>query len=134
VSNPYATPQAPVSDAPVQVDGPRGIGGWLILPLIGLFVFPVRVAISLVTDYVPIFRDGIWGNLTTPGSEVYHSLWAPVIIAEIFCNVGFLLFDLALRYLLFAKSHRFPRAFIAFSLARWWWWRPGYRTCWFRSG
>jgi hypothetical protein len=58
----------------------------------------------------------------------------PVIVAEIFCNVGFLLFDLALRYLLFAKSHRFPRAFIAFSLARWWWWRPGYRTCWFRSG
>ena len=107
----------PVSDAPAQVDGPRGIGGWLILPVLGLFVFPVRVLISLVTDYVPIFQDGIWGNLTTPGSEVYHSLWAPVIIAEIFCNVGFLLFDLALLYLLFTKSHRFPVAFIVFTLA-----------------
>jgi len=117
VSNPYATPQAPVGDAPAKVDGPRGIGGWLILPVLGLFVFPVRVLISLVTDYVPIFQDGIWGNLTTPGSEVYHSLWAPVIIAEIFCNVGFLLFDLALLYLLFTKSHRFPVAFIVFTLA-----------------
>src|SRR6185436_1093699 len=53
---------------------PQGIGGWLILPMIGLFVFPVRVAISLATDYAPIFRDGIWGSLTTPGSAVYHSL------------------------------------------------------------
>ena len=98
-------------------EGPRGIGGWLILPMIGLFVFPVRVAISLVTDYAPLFQGGIWGNLTTPGSEVYHPLWAPVIIGEIFCNVGFLLFAAALLYLLFARSHRFPRAFIAFALA-----------------
>jgi hypothetical protein len=117
VSNPYATPQAPVSDAPAKPDGPAGIGGWLILPVIGLFVFPVRVVISLVTDYVPIFQGGIWGNLTTPGSEVYHPLWAPVIIGEIFCNVGFLFFDLALIYLLFTKSHRFPKAFIVFTLA-----------------
>jgi hypothetical protein len=95
---------------------PQGIGGWLILPMIGLFVFPVRVAISLATDYAPIFRDGIWGSLTTPGSAVYHSLWAPVIVGEIFCNVAFLLFDLALLYLLFSKSRRFPMAFIVFAL------------------
>jgi hypothetical protein len=116
VSNPYATPQAPVADA-AKADGPQGIGGWLILPVIGLFVFPVRAAMSFVTDYWPIFQDGIWGNLTTPGSEVYNPLWAPLIVGEIFCNVAFLLFDLALLYLLFARSHRFPKAFIVFALA-----------------
>jgi hypothetical protein len=98
-------------------DGPRGVGGWLILPLLGLFVFPLRVAVSLATDYWPIFRGGIWENLTTPGSAVYHPLWAPVIVGEITCNVGFLLFDLALLYLLFTKSRRFPKAFIVFTLA-----------------
>ncbi len=117
MSNPYATPQAPLGDTPAKPDGPIGIGGWLILPVIGLFVFPVRVLVSLATDYVPIFQDGIWGNLTTRGSEVYHALWAPVIIGEIFCNVGFLLFDLVLLYLLFTKSHRFPKAFIVFTVA-----------------
>lgn len=98
------------------VDGPRGIGGWLILPAIGLFVFPVRVAISLITDYWPLFQGGVWRNLTAPGSEVYHPLWAPVIAVEIAFKAGFVLLDLALLYLLFARSHRFPKAFIAFAL------------------
>jgi hypothetical protein len=81
-----------------------------------LFVFPVRALISLAIDYWPLFQGGIWRTLTTPGSAVYHPLWAPVIIGEIFGNVGFLLFDLALLYLLFSKSHRFPKAFIVFAL------------------
>ena len=116
MSNPYATPQATVADA-AKAEGPQGIGGWLILPVIGLFVFPVRAAMSFATDYWPIFQDGIWGNLTTPGSEVYHPLWAPVIVGEVSFNGAFLLFDLALLYLLFTRSHRFPKAFIAFTLA-----------------
>lgn len=117
MTNPYAAPQAPVGDPPPKADGPRGIGGWLILPVIGLLVFPVRVLISLATDYWPIFQGGIWGNLTTPGTEVYHPLWAPVIVGEIFFNVAFFAFDLVLLYLLFTKSHRFPKAFVAFALS-----------------
>jgi hypothetical protein len=115
VSNPYARPQALVADT-TKTAGPQGIGGWLILPLIGLFVFPVRVVISLISDYWPLFQGGVWGNLTTPGSEVYHPLCAPVIAVEIAFNAGFLLLDLALLYLLFTKSYRFPKAFIAFAL------------------
>ena len=117
MTNPYATPQAPVADAPAKIEGPVGIGGWLILPVIGLFVFPVRVAISMLTDYLPIFRDGVWANLVTPGSEVYHRLWAPVIIGEMAFNLVFLVFDLALLYLLFTKSYRFPKGFIVFAIA-----------------
>src|SRR3954452_14879421 len=38
--NPYAPPESAVTDAPAAVqgpavEGPKGIGGWLILPMIG---------------------------------------------------------------------------------------------------
>jgi hypothetical protein len=100
----------------VKADGPVGIGGWLILPMIGLFIVPLRAVTVLVTDFVPIFHGGAWGSLTTPGGEHYHPLWAPVILYEIACNVGFVAFDLALLVLLFGKSPRFPKAFIVFAV------------------
>jgi len=114
--NPYAPPQSPVADAPPAVAGPKGIGGWLLLPVIGLFVFPVRILISLATEYWPIFENGLWAALTTPGSKAYHPLWGPMLAYEIFFNVAFLVFDLVLLYLLFTKSYRFPKMFIGFAV------------------
>ncbi len=116
MANPYAPPQAAVGDALPAAVGPKGIGGWMILPVIGLFVFPLRVLWSLATQYWPIFRDGIWANLTTPGSASYHPLWGPLLGYEIAFNVGFLVFDVVLLVLLFRKSSRLPKAFIAFAL------------------
>jgi hypothetical protein len=114
--NPYAPPQSPVADAPPAVAGPKGIGGWLLLPVIGLFVFPVRILISLATEYLPIFEKGLWAALTTPGSKAYHPLWGPLLAYEIFFNLAFLVFDLVLLYLLFTKSYRFPKMFIGFAV------------------
>jgi Protein of unknown function (DUF2569) len=114
--NPYAPPQSPVADAPPAVAGPKGIGGWLLLPVIGMFVFPVRCLISLATEYLPIFEKGMWAALTTPGSKAYHPLWGPLLAYEIFFNLAFLVFDLVLLYLLFAKSYRFPKLYIAFAV------------------
>ena len=116
MANPYAPPQAAVSDVPAASAGPKGIGGWMILPVIGLFVFPLRVLWSLAAQYWPIFRDGIWANLTTPGSASYHVLWGPLLVYEIAFNIAFLLFDLALLVFLFRKSPRFPKLFVAFAL------------------
>jgi hypothetical protein len=62
---------------------PRGLGGWLILPAISLFVTPIVSAVSFYNDYLPIFREGYWEVLTTPGSEAYHHLWAPFITFDI---------------------------------------------------
>ena len=93
---------------------PRGLGGWLILPAIGLFVLPIRLAVSLNNDFLPIFQEGYWEILTTPGSEVYHHLWAPLIIFEIAGNTFFIIFDIALIFLFFTRSYRFPTLFIVF--------------------
>ena len=96
---------------------PKGLGGWLIVPAIGLFVLPFRLLTSLHSDFLPIFREGYWEILTTPGREAYHPLWAPLITFEVMGNALFVVFDLVLIYLFFTKSHRFPYLFIAFIVA-----------------
>ena len=95
---------------------PRGLGGWLILPAISLFVLPIRIMGILINDFLPIFLEGYWDVLTTPGSEAYHHLWAPLIIFEITGNTLFIIFDIVLIFLFFTKSYRFPALFIAFLL------------------
>lgn len=97
-------------------EGARGIGGWLLLPVLGLCLFPFYVAYSLATDYWPIFAPGMWGSLTTPASQAYHPLWAPALLYGIAANVAFVAFDLVLLVLLCRKSPRFPKAFIVFAL------------------
>lgn len=96
---------------------PRGLGGWLILPAIGLCITPVRMLMVLAADFLPIFREGYWEILTTPGSAAYHYLYAPLIIYEIAANLAFALFAVVLLFLFFRKSHRFPPLCIAYYAA-----------------
>lgn len=93
---------------------PKGLGGWLILVGIGLFLTPFIIMASLLMDYLPIFTEGYWEVMTTPGSEAYHPLWAPVITVEIIGNIFFILFGIVLVILFFTKSHRFPKFAIVF--------------------
>jgi hypothetical protein len=93
---------------------PKGLGGWLILVGIGLFITPFFIMASLLVDYVPIFTEGYWEIMTTPGSEGYHPLWAPVLTFEIIGNTFFILFGIALVILFFTKSPRFPKLLIVF--------------------
>jgi hypothetical protein len=56
----------------------------------------------------------MWGVLTTPGTEAYHHIGAPLIIFKLVGNAFFLIFDIVLIFLFFAKSYRFPDLMIAF--------------------
>ncbi|MCI0596614.1 MAG: DUF2569 domain-containing protein [candidate division Zixibacteria bacterium] len=91
---------------------PKGLKGWLILPAIGLIVAPLRLAINLLKDFWPIFRDGYWPVLTTPGTETYHPLWQPLLTFEIVGNTIFILANLALLFFFFTKHWRFPTLYI----------------------
>ena len=67
------TPQAEFKVAPqfnreCQVSG---IGGWLILPIIGLFVSIFKLGHVLLGTFFPLLASGNWRVLTTPGSEHY---------------------------------------------------------------
>jgi hypothetical protein len=71
----------------------------------------------LVTVYFPIFAEGYWGILTTPGAEAYHPLWAPLLIFEISGNLIFLFWSIVLLVLFFQKHYRFPRMMIVYLAA-----------------
>jgi hypothetical protein len=89
--------------------------GWMVDTTCNRFIFyPIRLAASFYNDFLPMFREGYWEVLTTPGSEAYHHLWAPLIISEIIGNSLFIIFDIVLIVLFFTKSYRFPILIIIF--------------------
>ena len=96
---------------------PAGLAGWLVLVGIGLVVSPIRIAVVLLQTFPPIFRDGAWEVLTTPGTEAYHALWAPLLVLEIFGNTLFIAAGIALLLLFFRRSFRFPTLYIAYAVA-----------------
>jgi hypothetical protein len=97
-----------------QKKEPSGLGGWLILPMLGLIFLPFKLGAMLATTFWPIFSEGSWEVLTTPGGEAYHALWAPLLIFEIIGNSTFLIAAIVLLVFFFQKYHRFPKLMILF--------------------
>jgi len=114
--NPYTPPSSDseVVTAPTTGDGPEGIGGWLLLVCLGLILTPFRVGYYLLATFPPLFRDGSWHTLTTPGSPPYHPFWGPLLIGEIAINAFFIVTAIYLLVLFFRKSWRFPKFYVFF--------------------
>ena len=93
--------------------GPEGMGGWLILPLLGLIITPLRCFALIFTDLLPVFKEGHWEALTTPGYEAYHPLWAPLIIGELVGNIAIGVFSLVILVFFFRRSIYTPTLVIA---------------------
>ena len=116
--NPYQSPET-ACNAPetIGTSGPQqpvsGLGGWLILVAIGVVMAPLRLLATLLQSCVPFFQRGTWDALTTPGSEQYHALWAPLIISKFIRNLGLFVACVVLLFLFFKKSRFFPRTYIA---------------------
>ncbi len=96
--------------------GPVGLGGWLILVGIGIVLSPIVIAGLVYQTYVPIFQDGSWEFLTTPGSEGYNPLWKWVLLGEIAANVALFAGYTILVFQFFMKKTIFPNFFIMMSL------------------
>lgn len=103
-----------MSSTSVDAAGPVGIGGWLILPFLGLLVSMGVTGVSLYSDVLPALGADIWPVLTTPGSAVYHASWAPYLIAAVVLNCVVLLGALTLLVLGFGKRKVFPLGMVAF--------------------
>lgn len=37
-----------------------GLGGWLILPILGLIYISISLSILFLRNYLPIFQKGYW--------------------------------------------------------------------------
>ena len=104
----YATPARATEHA--------GIGGWLILPLIGLFVRPL-IILAALANLLPLFTNpAAWARLTVPGNAAYHPLWKPLLLFELLANGLFIAFDVILLVLFFQKRRVVPALMIAFML------------------
>lgn len=103
----YMKPQKTVS----------GLGGWLLLPLLGLFVTPIIIGVALMTTYAPLFGTGGWEMLTNPESEYYHPLWGPLLIFEIVGNSFFMVFAVVLVVFFLQKNTLLPRWIIIYMVA-----------------
>ncbi len=97
-----------------SAEGPKGLGGWLILVGIGVVITPLRLGAVLFMTYPPMFESGLWDTLTTPGSQDYLPYFGAFLIFEIGVNLAFMLLGVYLALLYFTKSYRFPMTYIAF--------------------
>lgn len=104
-STPAPTPAPTEASAPAPVparDGPSGIGGWLILPIIGLILTVALTAVNLVVT-VPTFTPEVLANLyeTRPGLLLFAVL-------SLAMGLGILVFALRCLSLIFHKSPKVP--------------------------
>ncbi|MFQ5504266.1 MAG: DUF2569 domain-containing protein [Planctomycetota bacterium] len=109
---PSAPPEARPKE-PEKVPYPA-IGGWLILVGFGLVMITLRVTLYIFDELLPIFSGGAWDQLTTPGMDSYHHLWAPLILIELCGNLITVMAGVGLLYFFIQRRQFFPELMIGF--------------------
>ncbi len=105
----------PVPARPAPEGAPRGLGGWLILPAIGIMVAPLRL-FKDIADIVPSYNSSTWAELTVSGGAHYNAWWAPVLLGEMGVNIALVAMSIMLIVLFFRRRSSLPRAFVAFAV------------------
>lgn len=85
---------------------PSGLGGWLILPMLGLFLTIGNQLMSLTS------AGQVFGSL-----GALNGLQSQMVIVEFFLNLAiFLAWPIALLVLFFNKDRKFPRNYIIWQI------------------
>jgi len=93
------------------------IGGWLILYALGLVLYPLQTLFALVTKLLPAVFSDNWAALTSPTNPGYHTLWAPLVTAELVGSIGFFLCSIFIIIFFFQRRHWVPKLVIFFLIA-----------------
>jgi len=91
---------AEISQAPAVAE-PRGIGGWLILPVIGTLLSPLITAYAAFQDAVVLLNASVSTAL------------AAFIVVEFLYNFGLVIAWIFAAVLLFRHKRLYPRFFVA---------------------
>lgn len=94
----------------------KGLGGWLIIIGIGLFMSPISIVVELGPMYYSILADGVIPAITNPLSEFYNPLLMLLIFGELVINSLMAVVSVYLIYLFFSKHYQFPKVYIAVTI------------------
>lgn len=92
------------------------IGGWLYIVGIGVVLNPI-LYVYTIAQSVSVLSYDVWRLITTPGTEVYHPMLAPLIVFELVTTVGFLVLSIAVAIYFFQKRKILPKLIITFLLS-----------------
>ena len=101
---------------PAPDGAPRGLRGWLILPMIGVVLSPLRMLKDIVGT-LPSYSASTWADLTVSGGARYSAWWAPYLLVELAVNILLLAYSLLLIRQFFSRRSSLPRAWIGFIAA-----------------
>ncbi len=106
----------PFTDIPkkaVDEKNMKGLGGWLVFVILGLFVSVLFQAYG-AHESVTMFTNGTVEFLGDPSSEVYIPGYGGLLKFEFIGEIVFLISGVYLIYLFFKKSRRFPKYYLPF--------------------
>lgn len=103
----YDPPPRPLPAGPAPV----GLGGWLVLPIIGLVITPITALLQVVPA-MDVFTAPLWQQLTTPGSEAYHALWAPLLLVDLCYSLALVVLPPFVLVLMIRRRRLAPLAYI----------------------
>lgn len=93
--------------------GLDGLGGWLVLVAIGLFLRPFIAAAGLFGLFSPyVTNPQIWAFFTSPSGQYYSPAWLPIFLFETAFNSALIVFSLLLCVLFLGKRKVFPAVYI----------------------
>ncbi len=104
--------------ATADVNKYKSIGGWLWLPVIGLVLTPLIGLFVIFGSLLPVFDEGQWAALTTPGMPMYHPNWAPLLEMELIGNSLIVIFSVVLVIMFFKRKKSVPKWFIIYLASR----------------
>src|SRR3954469_13328252 len=95
-----------------NITGPVGLGGWLILPGLGLFGSVFR-QIGDTIRLIALFKQVSWNALTSPGSASYDTRWAPLLLFELAATIALIMSEILLLFLFQGRKRVLPQLMIA---------------------
>ncbi len=67
----------------VEYPALKGVGGWLVLPLIGLGLTLLLISWGVFNDGFWILDRDAWSAMTSPEGMSYHPGWAPYLLMQV---------------------------------------------------
>jgi hypothetical protein len=95
---------------------PKGIGGWLVLPALGLPISLFRMGRD-VYQLMPSYTTNAWFALTDPAGANYHPLAGALLTFELVANAALIVLSVTTLVLFFRRRSSLPTVYVAFLAA-----------------